>query len=904
MAYNNITGSGHGARFQSPNEEQGRSQAAARRYTSGTLQLLTGGSSPEGGNRSLGDYAISPLDPVSFVRHVLQSYQQSGESLDIAGLNSFVEALDQLRKCGHPDASDIGRQACRLGIFPIPVQCFTPCFEGSNACMPVIDCLRGLVNSRINSFSVNFPVENMPALLCLLARLGEESCITAAYGAHSELYTFRKMHPEIEVFVGELRDIMAEGAVKQSPAPFAVPIMPSDPQERESLNSYLSYFQYRPAGLSKKTPKQPLMPASLDTAEKIDRELQYLFQARQQSGEPLYFRQASIIRSAVELALTHTAEKIFSHTSPDENLRLKAAAENFLQQALRFLEYYEEQAKPGLQVTDELEMTHSLNDYKALIEDQRGKNQEAVFYYCQQISRFWPDSEDCTNARLEMVRICLCNEYPEGRNALPPETMINWLMHQALEGNELALLYLENAEQHEHYQPFIQAMGVQDVYHQIRKHRNEVLEQQQQQQQQQDFQQVPVAHYGAEAGLERLDILQSQMPTEVLLAKNQAEDQILPLVERVKVWEMTKAHAVQAARCAPEPTMLVVKSLEGDTWTLDAFDCSGPIADLCMTFVEKGYPLATLNFVLAGKIVNNRGTLAGEMRALAMEVRLYTTMHLVCRNNTGHLNRFLGSKVDGQCVMPHKHNSVDKVESILKDLFAQAKGKYFKASGITFLELQGAVQQARSLLESADIRSRLSGSFDAAELEAVANYLELVMACLEIYKLPFIEYQHGHIASLILQITRRYTDENNRLRSSRLVENGPLVTLIADKQNSIPVDKQLLHARCPYFQAKERFSGVDIADLTNETNGNAKSALMIYLAHGQIQLDSLSAQETIELYRMANHYQANALELACLINILNGIKYNLLTVEQLRILVGLAPAEPVLSQALEPLVEV
>ena len=54
---------------------------------------------------------------------------------------------------------------------------------------------------------------------------------------------------------------------------------------------------------------------------------------------------------------------------------------------------------------------------------------------------------------------------------------------------------------------------------------------------------------------------------------------------------------------------------------------------------------------------------------------------------------------------------------------------------------------------------------------------------------------------------------------------------------------------------------------------------------------------------MANQYQIAELEQACLINILLGIKYNLFTAEQLRVVSGYIPVNSAIYHALEPLIE-
>ena len=347
-----------------------------------------------------------------------------------------------------------------------------------------------------------------------------------------------------------------------------------------------------------------------------------------------------------------------------------------------------------------------------------------------------------------------------------------------------------------------------------------------------------IAHTGPAAGLRSLGVLESLKPTEALLNRNYvyADD---ALFQRIKEWENDKEKAVTEKRVKPQNSQFFVKTLVGGTVTLDGIDLNGPVADLCMQLQKKGLPFSSTRIIFEGQQINYRESFASQMNRRGHHLLATTTVHAVIRDSRlqRHLQDFLNSKVskpDGEIVptMPHRFNSIAKIEQVLMRLYDAAKGGEVRpVTAKEYLDLSSCISQAREYLASPDCSKHCLKEGDFVSADEISNYLDAIMRCLDIYKLPFIDHQHQHVKIYLDQATRALQSIEGRMRFLRPVQNGPKCEVIVGNDR-FHVDKTLLTSRCPYIQHAMSFDNVEHVSFSHEPAGPALDALQEYLKTG------------------------------------------------------------------------
>ena len=331
-----------------------------------------------------------------------------------------------------------------------------------------------------------------------------------------------------------------------------------------------------------------------------------------------------------------------------------------------------------------------------------------------------------------------------------------------------------------------------------------------------------------------------------------------------------------------------------------------------MKLVKHGYSLPTFRLVFMGRTISINDALCLQLGSgsLGTEIQREGPIHLV-RGLAGAarlINCFLSSRVINQqtgmeeSLMPENMNSIEKLERLLVSLYDQSKARVQEVGTRDYLNLFRCITRARILLASGLVRGEGLDLQNHAQEHVLREYLDTVMQCLELYKVPFIDHQNQHVTELLNQSDMRQRQEAERIRSVRPSGEMCLV-MVGDRE--FMMDKEVLAARCQFaggaIHFKERVNTVDMSCIPP---GPANNLLHQYLTTGDIQeLDRLTAGGTIELFRVAGQFQVRELEEACLSQLLLGIKFNLFTVEQLAQIAQNMPLNQALQQALEPLYE-
>ena len=131
---------------------------------------------------------------------------------------------------------------------------------------------------------------------------------------------------------------------------------------------------------------------------------------------------------------------------------------------------------------------------------------------------------------------------------------------------------------------------------------------------------------------------------------------------------------------------------------------------------------------------------------------------------------------------------------------------------------------------------------------------------------------------------------------ARIGKESGIRAELAFSDETVLVDTGLLYARCHYMTSLASFvevGGIEAKpfDLKKLPNDSATRQFKSYLMTGNTDgVRQLNVQETCQLMMLAHEYQAKELEALCLFNILRGIRFDLFSEEELKLIVKAGPA--------------
>ena len=403
-------------------------------------------------------------------------------------------------------------------------------------------------------------------------------------------------------------------------------------------------------------------------------------------------------------------------------------------------------------------------------------------------------------------------------------------------------------------------------------------------------------------------------PTQELLRRNE-NDAHIPLFQRVRQWE-SGHHSQFSQRTDKKPADIVfIKTLNGDTITLRQVDMNGPVADLCMKLCEKGYPLCESHLLFMGGRINDNEHLLTKLGSGGIGFT-GSTLHIVPRtqDEVNGLKRALkchrvetvGGQISYVPLMPEEINSPEKIESVLLSLY-QSKSEWNNSKtpmNVTeFLKLRSYIQNALQCLAASGSVVK-THDVGVEELDGLGLYLNLVNSCLDLYKTPFVDNQNSHVTKLIEDTLQKQQVIQSSIHHK--IENiVPDTCCINFGENPVSCNKQILAARCIYIARLHEFSSdtqeVDFSGVCHSEK--VRNTFKLYLLAGRLdQVNELTASEVVSLFKVANQYQAIELEKQCLLLILEGIKYNLFTIEEMQNIMTFIVIDKI-REAVSPLFE-
>ena len=196
-------------------------------------------------------------------------------------------------------------------------------------------------------------------------------------------------------------------------------------------------------------------------------------------------------------------------------------------------------------------------------------------------------------------------------------------------------------------------------------------------------------------------------------------------------------------------------------------------------------------------------------------------------------------------------------------------------------------------------------------MNQLKDYLTKIDGCLALYKPVLMGRHHSHIDPLLLASKIQLEESHSIISDAK--SDGTTIQLSFVDGSDINIDQGLLAARCPYADALVRFNNQCNSSAGYKNNNtvvlpqNIGVAVVFknFLATGKIDtVRKLTAQQIIELYIFTAEYDSPALRACCLDSILKAIKLDLLTSDQLQQLVFVMHGEPLLSDAITPLVDI
>ncbi|MCL6271514.1 hypothetical protein M3P05_16475 [Sansalvadorimonas sp. 2012CJ34-2] len=266
----------------------------------------------------------------------------------------------------------------------------------------------------------------------------------------------------------------------------------------------------------------------------------------------------------------------------------------------------------------------------------------------------------------------------------------------------------------------------------------------------------------------------------MILSENQKKAD-LPLQQRIN--NKQKERMEQFNHSVEKPAgQIFAKTLTGDTHTIN-FTNRGPVAEIIMGLLQKkACHLYSARVIYMGKRISFGDILSKRHGTGDTNFAKEGPIHLVHTDDADNLHRkfceFLISKVkdpdtgEVEPMMPESINTPEKIEDLLVRIFDQMRGGEASVYAHEFIELQSHLEEARIYADMAQMPDE-----DKSRLK---DYIDTLLRCLSIYKLPFVGHQKAFLDDHIKKFQSYRSEGHQQMTTDELLDRLDQATVHKD----------------------------------------------------------------------------------------------------------------------------